>query len=356
MPNNLLQITEQYLQEFVAPQADKIDKDSQALAIALRGMGDCNLLALRVSQNWGGGGFSTKEFRLFQEIISRYSGALAFLQTQHQSAAYRLMKSSNEFLKQKYLPFTPSGEILLGIGFSHVRRPGKPIAKAFPVAGGYRLEGKIPWLTGLSFFHHFIIGATLPNGEVVYGMMPFQNSQQEEGGEISFSPPQKLAAANSTNTVSATLQNWFLPQQQVVSLQPAGKIHQQDKNNVLQQGFYSLGCARAGLDIMVASYDKKRLSFIKEAFLTLEQELIELREKMLKAEGDTELSFDVKLILRAKAINLAGRCAQGAVAVSSGAANYENNPAQRVYREALLFAVSGQTTNVMAATLDKLIN
>ena len=168
MKKSLLQIAEQYLQEFVAPQADKIDKDSQALAVALQGMGDRNLLALRVSQNWGGAGFSTKEFRLFQEIISRYSGALAFLQTQHQSAAYRLMKSSNELLKKKYLPYTSNGEILLGIGFSHVRRPGEAIAKAFAVSGGYRLEGKIPWLTGFSFFDHFIVGATLPNMEKLF--------------------------------------------------------------------------------------------------------------------------------------------------------------------------------------------
>ncbi len=355
MPNNLLPIAQQYFQELVAPQAEKIDKDSQALAIALKGMGDRNLLALRVSQNWGGAGLTTQKFRLFQETIARYSGALAFLQTQHQSAAYRLMKSGNEFLKQKYLPRTARGEILLGIGFSHVRRPGNPIAKAFPVPGGYRLEGKIPWLTGFDFFHHFIIGATLPDGQVVYAMMPFQN-REEKGGGISFSPPQKLAAMNSTNTVSASLENYFLPKEQIISLQPAGKIHQQDKNNVLQQAFYNLGCARAGLDIMVESYQKKQLIFIKEAVIALEQELNKLREKLLEVEGDSDIPFEQKLTLRAKAINLASRCAQSAVAVSSGAANYENHPAQRVYREALLFSVSGQTTNIMEATLVNLID
>ena len=354
MPNNLLQIAQLYFQEFVAPQAEKIDKDSQALAIALKGMGDRNLLALRVSQNWGGAGLTTQEFRLFQETIARYSGALAFLQTQHQSAAYRLMKSGNELLKQKYLPHTAKGKVLLGIGFSHVRRPGEPIAKAFPVPGGYRLEGKIPWLTGFEFFHHFIIGATLPDGQVVYAMMPFQHREEKEG-KISFSPPQKLAAMNSTNTVSANLKNCFLPQEQVLFLEPVGTIHQRDKSNVLQQAFYNLGCARAGLDIIAESYHKKQLIFIKEAFIDLEQELNKLREKLLEADGNSDIPFEQKLILRAKAISLASRCAQGSVAVSSGTANYENHPAQRVYREALLFAVSSQTTNVMEATLANLI-
>lgn len=49
------------------------------------------------------------------------------------------------------------------------------------------------------------------------------------------------------------------------------------------------------------------------------------------------------------------RCANAAITVSSGAANYQDHPAQRVYREALVFAVSGQTTAVMEATLAELI-
>ena len=166
-------------------------------------------------------------------------------------------------------------------------------------------------------------------------MMPFQNSQQEEG-EIIFSPPQKLAAVNSTNTVSVSLQNWFLASENIVSVQPADNIYQQDRNNVLQQAFYALGCARAGLDIMAATYQKKQLAFIKETILALEEELTKLRENLLRTEENSKLSFNQKLTLRAKAINLASRCAQGAVAVSSGAANYENHPAQRVYQRSLI--------------------
>ncbi|WP_041237645.1 hypothetical protein [Gloeothece citriformis] len=62
-----------------------------------------------------------------------------------------------------------------------------------------------------------------------------------------------------------------------------------------------------------------------------------------------------RLPLRAWAINLAGRCARAAVAVSSGAANGLDHPAGRVYREALLFTVTGQTTAVMEATLEQLL-
>ncbi len=48
------------------------------------------------------------------------------------------------------------------------------------------------------------------------------------------------------------------------------------------------------------------------------------------------------------------RCAN-AVGVSIGAANSQNHPAQRVYREAVVFAVSSQTTIVREAALAGLV-
>lgn len=50
-----------------------------------------------------------------------------------------------------------------------------------------------------------------------------------------------------------------------------------------------------------------------------------------------------------------GNQSNAAVTVFSGAANYQNHPAQRVYREAVVFAVSSQTTIVTEATLAGLV-
>jgi hypothetical protein len=72
----------------------------------------------------------------------------------------------------------------------------------------------------------------------------------------------------------------------------------------------------------------------------------------LPADSQT---WEERLQLRSWAINLAQRCASAAVTVSSGAANYRYHAAQRVYREALVFTVSGQTTAVMEATLAQLV-
>lgn len=352
----LLDLAESYLRESVAPNASEIDDNSEALRDALKGMGDRSLLALRVPSIWGGAGVTEETYRRFQQLVSRYSGALAFLQTQHQSAADMLTSSGNEFLKRQYLPYMSKAQVLVGVGFSQLRRPNDPIVTAIPVKGGYQIDGTVPWVTGFGFFQDFIVGAMLPDRRAVYGIVPCISTLQADGGTIAFSEPMQLAAMASTNTVIATLSHWFLPEESVVFLKPAGAIHESDKKNVLHHGFFALGCARAGLDILEAAYLTKQLPFIKLAFESLNDEVTRCNTAMMQALSPDVQSWEERLQLRVRAINLAVRCAHAAVTVSGGAANYKHHPAQRVYREALVFTVSGQTTAVMEATLKRLVS
>ncbi len=354
-PQTLLDLAESYLRESVAPLASEIDCDPEALRDALKGMGNRSLLALRVPKIWGGAEVNEETYRRFQQLVPRYSGALAFLQTQHQSAAEMLANSENESLKRQYLPYMSKGQVLVGVGFSQLRRKGDPLVKAIPVEGGYLLNGEVPWVTGFSFFQDFIVGAALPDGRAVYGMVPFVETFQETGGAMAFSEPMELGAIASTNTVTATLTHWFLPQERVVFVKKAGAIQENDKKNVLYHGFSALGCARAGLDILEAAAKTKQLPFLKPAFDSLNEELTRCQTAMMQALPADSKTWEERLQLRAWAINLALRCANAAVTVSSGAANYRYHAAHRVYREALVFTVSGQTTAVMEATLAQLL-
>jgi len=145
-----------------------MDSNPHTLLKALRGLGELGVLALRVPEDWGGRGVSEETSCAFQELIARYSGALAFLQTQHQSAAAILAQSSNMSLKEKYLPQMGNGRVLVGVGFSHLRRQDISLS-AVPINGGYQLDGVVPWLTGWDLFQDFIVAATLPDGRAVFG-------------------------------------------------------------------------------------------------------------------------------------------------------------------------------------------
>lgn len=352
----LLDIAKSYLVDKVAPKANEIDINPDSLFAALQGLGDLGLLALKVPRKWDGKELNQQDFSEFQELVARYSGALAFLQTQHQSAGSMLVNSNNSCLQQEYLPRMGTGELLVGVGFSQLRRQGEPLTKAVAVKGGYQLEGFVPWVTGYGCFHSFIVAATLSDGGVIFGVVPFQETQQKAGGTITFSHPASLAAMTSTNTVSATLSNWFLSSENLVAIRSGDWIHENDRKNVLRSSFLTTGCALAGLDVIESTLQKKPFSFIQTAFESLNQELRECRHQIREINqqsADVELS--VKLKLRAWAIDLATRIAHACVTVSSGAANYSHHNAQRIYREALVFTVTGQTPAVMEATLARLV-
>ncbi|AFY99550.1 cyclase family protein [Calothrix sp. PCC 6303] len=344
-----------FLKLEVAPHANQMDFESQTLFNALRKLGKKELLALRVPQRWGGKELSDATFNDFQELVARYSGALAFLQTQHQSAAGMLVASNNRELQQKYLPRMGNGEILLGIGFSQLRRKGQPSIVATPVEGGYQLDGDVPWVTGWGIFSEFIVAATLPDGKAVFSIVSLVDSKQDEGGSIKLSAVASLAAMTATNTVTAKLNSWFLAAADVVFVKPTGWIHENDQNNVLKASFLATGCALAGLDIIETVAKSKNLPFIDAAFSQLSQEVDNCRVAIRAAQKNIHLGMAEKLKLRVWAIDLAARVSHAAVTVSSGAANYQNHDAQRVYREALVFTVTGQTQEVMAGTLARLV-
>lgn len=332
-----------YLQQDVAPRAAEIDRDRVALGQALAGLGDRGLLALPVTAN-------EEAFRYFQEAIARYSGALAFLQTQHQSAAAMLSRSPNEALQREYLPHLANGSRLVGVGFSHLRRHPSPV-RAVPTEGGYLVDGEVPWVTGWGFFSEFIVGAALPDGRSVFGVVPLSEIE----GKIVLSPPMQLAAMTSTQTVTAQLECWFLPHARVVMFKPPGWLEEHSRKNVLNHSFAALGCARAGLDVLLEVGRNRQQAFVREAFAALDRELTIAREAIFTAHFHLDSDAQNPLALRATAIELAVRCTHAAIAASGGAANLNDHPAGRAYREALVYTVTGQTPEVMAATLERSI-
>jgi alkylation response protein AidB-like acyl-CoA dehydrogenase len=349
-----LNLATRYLQEEVAPRANQIDEDPVLLRSALTGLGDRQLLALRVPPLWGGQGVDGPTFHQFQAQVAQTSGALAFLQAQHQSAATLLMKSPNEALKQAYLPGMGRGKTLVGIGFSHLRRAIPPLRAIAQPDGSYQIDGQVPWLTGFSFFETIVLAASLPDGQAVYGMVPFQASQQAGGGAIEFSPPLPLAAMAATQTVTAQVEQWVIPKEQVAVVRPAGAIAESDRLSVLNHSAFALGCAQAGLTILAQTGVEPTVATALAAELTHCQQQI-WAALIAPIAGEDE-AFAKNLRLRVWSIDLMARCTQAAVIVSRGAANGRSHPAQRLYREALVFSVAGQTPDVMRASLANLVS
>lgn len=340
-----------YLRDEVVPRAQAIDRDPEALRVALTGLAERDLMAMKRPLEFGGPEMPEPLFRRFQEEVARASGALAFLQTQHQSAVSMLARSDNRPLVEEYLPRMGNGGRFVGIGFSQLRRPGPPAMRAEPVEGGYVLDGEVPWITGWDFYEEFLIGAQLPNGDAVFAPVPLR-----DGAGVTVSPPMELAAMGSANTVSASFEGFFLPAPRVAFIRPAGWIKNNDQINIALQGHFAIGCAQAGIDVVRAAAERRGACFLSEAAEALQKELEACRQATAEAQKSVdEETTEERLTVRAWAIDLAARAAHAAVTASSGAANSLHHPAQRIYREALVYTVSAQTTPIMEATLRRLI-
>src|SRR5690349_16916143 len=129
---SILAIADEFLVNDVLPKANEMDTDVDLLREGLDGLCARRLMALRRPLQYGGPEIDEASFRIFQESVARYSGALAFLQTQHQSAVAMLSRNASDEMKEETLPLMDHAQLLMGIGFSQLRRPGEPIMRARP--------------------------------------------------------------------------------------------------------------------------------------------------------------------------------------------------------------------------------
>ena len=349
---------EAYLKAVVQPIAHQIDTDSDALFESFRGLGRQGWLALKNPTDFGGLDLTGTEYQQFQSIVARYSGALAFLQTQHQSAASLLLSSENEALKQKYLPGMAVGDICLGVGFSQLRRRPAPLSamaeppqKGIAVEGRYSLTGVFPWVTGAGLFTDFVGAAVLPDGTAVFGIVPLVS---EQTGQLTVGLPMALAGMAATSTVEVRLEDWILEEAQVVGMRPAGWLEGRDRANPLSPLGLIFGCTQAGIDALKVGLKRRGIDHAIAQQLTLK--LAWLQMDLPRVAALSGEAYPQKLALRGRAISLMNTCAQAAMIAASGAANVASHPTQRIYKESLVFSVSGQTTDGAIASLNTLLS
>lgn len=337
-----------FLDEYIAPRAADLDSGPEALRAALDEAAARGLLGLRAPTEFGGEGWSDERFREYQEHCARRSGAWAFLQTQHQSACSFVAKSPNESLRAEALPALASGKMRAGIAFAQLRRQGPSPLKAEPAEGGFVLDGTAPWFTGWGLFDSCVFAAELPDRSSVWALVDVCNHDA-----IRASAPMRLAAMESTQTVSLEVSHCFVPESSVLYHRPPGWIHESDELNIALQSPFALGCARAGIDVLRSAFEKKPIEAIRVAAEKLERELDCVRDEAYACMSDPS-DKERALRARAEAIRMAGLCAHACVVASSGSGNSMSSPAQRVYREAIVFSVSAQTEAILAATLEAL--
>ncbi len=326
------------LRTHIRPRAEAIDRDPQALAESLAWLGEQGWLALRAPQI-GGLTLSGVDYWRFQLEVAASSGALAFLQTQHQSAV-ALLAAHPEAVRAAHLADTARGDCALGVSFAHLRRPDGGL-QAIADGSTYRLQGMVPWLTGYGFFRAALVAARLPDRSVLLAWVPLT-----PGSGLGMSEPLELLSMGVTGTVRLNFDHWRLPAEDVVAHLSADWLEQRDRRSILAPTAFNLGCACAALDWL-----ETQAAPAAETAQALWVRWHRLHQRIGSVLAGEARTWEEQLALRVAAIALMQQASQAALAAASGAANTVGHPAQRYYREALAFSVLGQTAVVRQACL-----
>ena len=339
----------------LAEEADQGEIDGQ-VGLNVRLLADAGYYGLGISPEFGGMGADEVTRREYTELIASACGVTAFTQQQLHAGGGFVGGGRSESLKREKLPLFASGRELCGVGFSHLRRSGPPMVRAERVAGGYRVSGKAPWVTGWSLLDSFILGAVrVPENDHLYVYVP------KAGNVASLLPGQRipLVVMNASDTVEVTLNDLFVPDTHVLSERSAESLRRSDFCGISGHVFLPLGCARGSVYYLRTLAAQRSNDMFAHAAEEFTREIDACRHEALTWSGACADLPDYKehaLHARAAAIVLAVRAAHAAVTATGGSAHLLSHPPQRLLREAIFYTTTAQTPDVQNGTLDLLLS
>jgi alkylation response protein AidB-like acyl-CoA dehydrogenase len=255
----------------------------------------------------------------------------------------------NEPLKEELLPRFARGEILCGVAFSHLRRPGAPILRVSQEGDEYLFQGTAPWFTGWGVMDQVILAGTLSDGRFLYVAAPLTMGETLEA-----SAPMRLCAMNASGTVVLHCRGFRVPADRKIKIITREQMTANDLGAILGVTPQPFGVTRASIRLLRSLVTTRSLPVVTRTADALEKELAAVRREV-SAWIDRSQEEEYKsaaLRVRAWAIELGVRAAHAAVAAAGGSANNRDQTAQRLFREAMFYTLTAQTKDVQTATLE----
>jgi alkylation response protein AidB-like acyl-CoA dehydrogenase len=305
----------------------------------------------RIDPAYGGLGLSGFVSAECHELIAGACGVTAFTQQQLHSGGGYVGQSDDDELKRELLPKFAGGELLCGIAFSHLRRPGPPMVTVNAVDGGYVINGEAPWVTGWRFLDSFALGGVAPDGTVIYSYISIKDHPKT----LTVSDPVRVATMDAGDTVRVFMKDLFVPTKLKLFERDADYMKRSDFSNIAGPIQMPLGCARGCARQLRKLGEQRGRKVFVDAADHFDAEVRRVRDLAQEWNSARSGEPDYKpnaLRARAAAIHLAARASEACVAANGGGAHLLTNPAQRRHREASFYATVAQTPDTQAALLE----
>jgi alkylation response protein AidB-like acyl-CoA dehydrogenase len=283
------------------------------------------------------------------EAIAGACLTTSFILSQRDAACRRLRDSGNEVLCRELLPALARGERFATVGLSQLttsRQHIRPTLAAQETAGGFAVDGVIPWVTGASRADHLIFGAVLEDGRQILAVLP------TDLPGVSVGPPLDLAALEGSLTAEVRCDNLALDRKWLLA-GPVERVLQTGRGGA---GGLETSCLALGLAGAAITHVSREAEGRPDLRATAER-LAKLRERLrgemhYLAEGSAPA--EAAVALRSRANTLVLQATQAALTVSKGSGFLRQHPAQRWARQALFFLVWSCPWPAAAATLASL--
>lgn len=279
------QVAKEFSEEVLAPIADEIEESHNIPMEVFRQAGELGLMALPISEEWGGADAGYDGYALAMEQFGKVSGSFAMAVMAHVLGMSIIETFCNDEQKKAALPKAATGEYITSFAFTEPNTGSDPKQ----ITGTARREGDHWVLNGTK---RFITNAAYPglmcvvmreeeSGKLTTFLV---DKKIEEGSGYTVSKPWSKVALNGGQLLDLYFKDYKLPLSAQVGEIGEGFTHLTSGIGYGKMGIsaYALGLADAayeeGLNYVMGKMHRGTPIVVK--FQSLQMMLAEMHEKM----------------------------------------------------------------------------
>lgn len=328
------------------PLVASIDREAAYPAELLRQLGALGGFGGVVAPEYGGNGLGLWHTVQVMEAASRHCLSTGFLVWCQSAAARYLQLSDNTAAKAAWLPRIASGAVMAGTGLSNTMKSADGIEafrlSARRVAGGYLIDGVLPWVSNLGADHVFITGCPAEDGKLVFFLVDCA------ADAVRLVDCAHFAALDGTRTLACHFKASFIADAAVLAHPDEGRAYLRriKPGMILAQMGMGLGLAAGCAALMheanrnLAHVNRYLDDQVEDIELAIASAADTTRRLAAALAGNPQADIVPDILrLRAAGGELALRAANAAMLHQGTRGYLMRNPAQRRLREAYFVAI-----------------
>ena len=338
MSANLVERAHEIADTVLFPAALEVDRTGRVPDSHWEALARAGLYGIAAPVEAGGPGLDLPQIIEILETMASGCLATAFTWVQHHGMLAALAATANHALRDEVVPGAITGRIRGGVAYAGAV-PVPPRMRAQRVAGGWRLSGHAPFVSGWGIIDVLQISAgDTETGDIVAGLV---RAEMQPGIESVTAQP--LFVADASQTVAVEVDGLVIPDDRIVS-----RVSRPDF--MANQNFGSRLNATLPLGLV-----RRCVRLLDDAAESAAADALRGEADAVRARLDAGLG-DAALLLAARAdgCELAVRAAGALVAADGGPSLLRTSAAQLLARSAVFTLVAASRPELKRSLIDHL--